>query len=366
MKKTITLDLPEKCRIIAVSDIHTCSGLLDKMLKKANYRPGEDHLVIVGDVMEHWGNNIAALRYVYRLSREDKVYCLLGNNDTYAPRMAFSYPYKRFAEKFGYTYYGIDNAFLQMAKSVGFESCSEEIMPRIRKAVIEKYGEELRFLNELPVCLETDTHVFVHAGLEDRPDWRNTADAYAIAKDWFMRENNPTGKWLVVGHYPTYNYESSRATNLPIFDNEKKMIDIDGGLSIKAACQMNLLIINKNGSDFTHEVLWDTPFEKRRVNSDFQSGLKPVYINWSDQDITVLEESGGIMRLRDNVTGGEGYIPKRKVYQKDGRLEVYQWLSSFPTVLSGEEVSVCAEYDGLCYVITERAEVGWIPAEITG
>lgn len=364
MNSVIKLDLPEKCRIITVSDIHTCYKLLDKMLKKVNYNPDKDYLIIVGDILEHWSNNISTLKYVYKLCQNEKVYCLLGNNDTFAARMAFSYPYKRFSEKFYYQEYGIENAFLQMAKSVGYNHCSEDNWLEIRKAVLSKYGKELEFLRDLPVCLETEKFIFVHAGLENRPDWENTDNTYAITVPWFLRKENPTDKWMIVGHFPTYNYKRSNATNLPIFDNNKKIIAIDGGLSIKSACQMNFLIINKNGDNYSHEVVWDAPFEKKTVKEDFSCNLKPVYVDWSNQDMVILDDKNGIVHLRDNVTGGEGYIPKREVYEKDGNIHVYQFLSSFPTVKEGEHVYCCQEDNNMTLVITKDADVGWIPTSI--
>ena len=364
MNSIIKLDLPENCRIIAVSDIHTCCDLLDTMLKKVKYNPDEDYLVILGDILEHWSNNINTLKYVYKLSRNDKVYCLLGNNDTFSARMAFSYPYKRFSEKFYISKYGIDNAFLQMAKSVGYDYCTEENWLDIRKAVLSEYGKELEFLRNLPVCLETDNYVFVHAGLENRPDWRNTDENYAITVPWFMRKENPTDKWLVVGHFPTYNYKRSETTNLPIVDSKKKMIAIDGGLGIKTACQMNFFIINKDGDNYSHEVVWDTPFEKKVVKEDFSCDLKPLYVDWSNQDMVILDEKDGIVHLRDNVTGNEGYIPKREAYEFDGAIHVYQFLSSFPTVQKGQQVYFCNEDNDMALVITKDAVVGWLPIRI--
>ena len=364
MNSIINLDLPEKCRIIAVSDIHTCCDLLDKMLKRANYNPDKDYLIIVGDILEHWSNNINTLKYVYELSKAERAYCLLGNNDTFAARMAFSYPYKRFAEKFYYREYGIENAFLQMAKSVGYDSCSEDNWLDIRKAVLSKYGKELEFLRDLPVCLETEKYIFVHAGLENRPDWRNTDDTYAITVPWFLRKENPADKWLVVGHFPTYNYKRSNATNLPIFDKDKKIIAIDGGLSIKSACQMNFLIINKDGDNYSYDVMWEAPFKKKTVAQDFSCDLKPVYVDWSNQDMVILEEKNNILHLRDNITGNEGYIPKREIYEFDGAIHVYQFLSSFPTVKKGEQVYICEEDNEMALVITKDAVVGWLPAEI--
>ena len=364
MKSIVQLQLPDKCRIIVVSDIHTCYDLFDKLLKQVKYNPNEDYLIIVGDILEHWEKNIETLKYVYELCKNDKAYCILGNNDTFAGRMAFSYPYKRFSEKFYYTEYGIDNAFLQMAKSVGYDNCNENNWLDIRKAVIAKYGKELEFLYNLPLCIETDNYVFVHAGLENRPDWKNTDDTFAITVPWFFRKENPTGKWLVVGHYPTYNYKKSNATNLPIFDYDKKIIDIDGGLGIKKACQMNFLIINKNQNEYSHEIVWDTPYNKRKVLKDFSCNLTPQYVDWSNQDIVILERKDEILKVRDNVTGIEGYIPQREVYDFDGKLHVYQFLSSFPTVKRGETVSICGKTNNLYLVITENANVGWLPKNI--
>lgn len=364
MKSIVQLQLPEQCRMIVVSDIHTCYKLFDKMLKQVKYDPDKDYLIIEGDILEHLENNIQTLKYVYNLCKNDKVFCILGNNDTFAGRMAFSYPYKRFEEKFYYTENGIDNAFLQMAKSVGYDKCSEDNWLDIRKAVLEKYGDELEFLYNLPLCIETDKYIFVHAGLENRPDWENTDDNFAITVPWFFRKENPTNKWLVVGHYPTYNYKVANATNLPIFDYEKKIIDIDGGLGIKTACQMNFLIINKNGDEYSHQIVWDTPYPKKRVTEDFICNLNPEYVDWSNQDIIILGEKDKILKVRDNITGVEGYIPKRNVYDFDGKLRIYQFLSSFPTVKKGELVSVCGENDKLYLVITEKAIVGWIPKDI--
>lgn len=77
-------------------------------------------------------------------------------------------------------------------------------------------------MNSRPIAIETQEHIFVHAGLENRPDWENADNDYAITVPWFLNMENPTDKWLVVGHFPTYNFEASNCTNLPIFNYEKK------------------------------------------------------------------------------------------------------------------------------------------------
>ncbi len=87
-------------------------------------------------------------------------------------------------------------------------------------------------------------------------------------------------------------------------------------------------------------------------------------MDWSRQDIVILEEMGYVTKIRDNAGGGEGYIPKREIFNFDGKPHVYQFLSSFPIVNKGDIVSVCAEDDTMTLVITENAVVGWVPSEI--
>lgn len=67
MDKIIKIALPENCRMIAVSDIHTHWRLLDRLLKRAEYDPKNDYLVIVGDILEHGSDNIKTLEYVKAL-----------------------------------------------------------------------------------------------------------------------------------------------------------------------------------------------------------------------------------------------------------------------------------------------------------
>ena len=380
MDKIIDLSLPEKCRILAVSDIHTHWQLFDRLLKKAKYDPQNDYLVIVGDILEHGSDNIKTLEYVKALcDKSDKAILLMGNNDIMCSRMAYHYDFDKFVKQF---YRNEHNTFRQMANTLGYVDCwVEQVLDdvifikdgsiaactsvdEIREKVVEKYGELLSFIRELPTCLETEEYVFVHAGLENRPDWRNTDDIYAITVPWFLRKENPTGKQLVFGHYPTYNYKRSNVTNLPIIDSKKKMICIDGGMTIKKACQMNLFIIDKCGENYSHRIIWDTDVPKKTVLKDFSCDMKPVYIDWEKQDITIIEKNGYMTKVRDEYSEGEGLIPDREIYFFDEKPHVYQFLSSFPAVRKGERVSVFDEDETMSLVITENATVGWLPSDI--
>ena len=117
MDKIIDLSLPEKCRILAVSDIHTHWQLFDRLpRKRQNMTRKIDYLVIVGDILEHGSDNIKTLEYVKALcDKSDKAILLMGNNDIMCSRMAYHYEFKRFQQQF---YRNEHNTFRQMANTL--------------------------------------------------------------------------------------------------------------------------------------------------------------------------------------------------------------------------------------------------------
>lgn len=139
--------------------------------------------MIVGDILEHGSDNIKTLEYVKALcDKSDMAILLMGNNDIMCSRMAYHYDFDKFVKQF---YRNEHNTFRQMANTLGYVDCWEGNWLEIREKVVEKYGELLSFIRELPTCLETEEYVFVHGGIENRPDWRNTDDIYAITVPWF-------------------------------------------------------------------------------------------------------------------------------------------------------------------------------------
>ena len=83
------IKLPEKCRMICVSDIHAHCDEFRELLCKCGYDKESDYLFILGDILEKGRQNIEALRFVYELSLDPKCVCIKGNNDTMVTRMAF-------------------------------------------------------------------------------------------------------------------------------------------------------------------------------------------------------------------------------------------------------------------------------------
>ena len=361
MKKIKKHMLPNKCRIIAVSDVHTCWQLLDRLLKKAEYRPGEDYLVIVGDILEHWDQNLETIAYARKLCEIDRVYCLMGNNDTASYHMAYKYDYDKFMLKRSKKPH---NTFLQMAEKIGITDFPADRFENLRQEVCQRFRAELDFMQSRPYVLETQNHIFVHAGIENRHDWQNTSDTYALTHPFYLRENQCSGKWVVVGHFPCYNYKRGCCTNLPIVDRDKKIICIDGGMTIKTACQLNAFIIEKSGESYEFSTVWDTLFSKKAVTEDFIKGINDVYIDPYNNCLEMISGGEEISLVRDLIHGGEGCIINSEIQNDNGRLYAWNHLNAFPDVRRGETVHLCRTVGEYANIIAENGKVGWIPKNI--
>lgn len=363
MEPIVHLSLPPQCRIIAVSDIHTYHELLLDMLERNKYDPDRDYLIIIGDILEHGRNNIDTLRSIMKLCLSERAVAVMGNNDTMTVRMAFTYDYSRFSEC---TARFPNCTYLEMAAALGISAAdfTEESLDILREKINSAFADELAFINALPTAVVTDDHIFVHAGIENRPDWENTENRYTMCTKYWMREGHCADKTVVVGHIPTNNYKSSNNTSLPIIDLERRMIAIDGGMGIRWASQINLLNIMKDGSCYSYDTFWDTPYEKRTVLSDYSSGEKHVYIDVEKTDLTLISEENGISVLRNNLTGETGWTLSEQVFGDKEHPKVWQCLSASPDLKKGEIISLVGTIRDYSFIVNSSGSIGWVKSAL--
>ena len=199
MMNIVKVTLPEKCRIICVSDIHAHYDEFARLLRKCDYNNESDYLFILGDILEKGRQNIETLHFIQKLSCDKKCVCIKGNNDTMVSRMAFDDEKEKFLERL--TYRPV-NAYMQMAESIGITDFTTDFDNK-RNAVNEKFDGELSFITELPLAIETEKYIFVHAGVENRPDWENSSEQFVLCAPWWIRSGHALDKYVVVGHFPT-------------------------------------------------------------------------------------------------------------------------------------------------------------------
>lgn len=358
--KIIRTNLEQRCRVICVSDIHGHCGEFAALLEKCGYKSGEDYLFILGDLVEKGSRNIETIRLVKSVSeRSDRVVVLKGNNDTMCGFMAFSDSCEEFMKKLERR---PKNTFCEMAKTLGITDFSENFEEK-RRRTTEAYSDELNFLEQLPLAAETDGHIFVHAGIENRPDWENSDMWTFLSAPWFLRSSHPLEKYVVVGHFPTYNFSRSGNTNLPIIDRERRIIGIDGGCEVKWAGQLNAFIINKNGSEYSYETVFMPIADGTAVKKDWESGCAVIYCDYERDRLEIIGEEGGFFKVKIIGSGKTGVIPKNLTGYWNNALHGWINLNSFVSVRAGGTFYQYGNIGEYAFGIYENGQVGMIPRE---
>ncbi len=96
---------------------------------------------------------------------------------------------------------------------------------------------------------------------------------------------------MIVGHLPTSNFYKNQINNDICFDEDKKIISIDGGTGVKFISQLNALIIEKDdqGLHFKqHEV---QPLPVYQIKKDYFVEKKEIHkVAWPHFEMEYLEK----------------------------------------------------------------------------
>jgi bis(5'-nucleosyl)-tetraphosphatase (symmetrical) len=68
-------------RTLAIGDVHGCREELSDLLKVVSYRPGDDRLVFVGDLVDRGPDPAGVVRVVRQLARDGDVRAVVGNHE---------------------------------------------------------------------------------------------------------------------------------------------------------------------------------------------------------------------------------------------------------------------------------------------
>ncbi|KMJ57679.1 serine/threonine protein phosphatase [Bacillus sp. LL01] len=212
-------------RMLAISDIHGDLDKFERLLEIIQYDKNQDQLLLLGDYVDRGPKSRAVLDKVIKLTAEGAI-TLIGNHD------------KMMIDAFDNTedplhlkrwYY---NGGIKTLQNYGYDIekddakywYSTDEMPE-PLAINEQIRPHLEFLKTLPFYYETDTHIFVHAGVH--PDTTlEVTDPHTLV--WIREEFHKgyTGeKTVVFGHTPTKNLHKKEE----VYIGENNIIGIDGG-----------------------------------------------------------------------------------------------------------------------------------------
>lgn len=348
------LNLDKNRRIIIVSDIHANLPLFKRLLEKVHYTT-EDYLFINGNLCEKGPDSIATVAFARELaSYADRVFITKGNCD-----VVHLYVFNNVE--------GIKNYMSKQPYSILNEMLEQhdrqlEHFPSLQelgKFYREHFGATLDWLDDLPVGFETDEFVVIHAGVENREDWRNTSLESALHMPSFYEQGHQLDKTVIVGHWPVINYRSETvSSNSPVIDTTKRIISLDGGNGIKKDGQLNALII-KNGEITCTYV--DELEEKEIVQDHMDLTNRVGTVTYPNYELIEIKK--------------ESYF----TLCKNVKLNIHQWVkneyidngmckgdvsTTFLSVKKEETVSIVnATCEGFTLVKKSDGSVGWIPKE---
>ncbi len=214
--------MPE--RTLAISDIHGELELFERLLDKIGYDSASDQLVLLGDYIDRGPHSMQTLEKVIKL-REAGAVVLMGNHEDLMLRAmeGGEEDWKRWVVRNGgyltLQSYGFSD------RQIRIETGEAYRRPELSSETLERH---LDFVRGLDLYYETDTHVFVHAGI---PPGKTAAESDRSELVW-IRDEFHTGyrgaKTVVFGHTPTRGLHGDPDNN-GLYYGSNRIIGIDGG-----------------------------------------------------------------------------------------------------------------------------------------
>ncbi|PFG06458.1 metallophosphoesterase [Bacillus sp. es.034] len=362
MKKIKRVTLPSQGRVIVISDIHGELNLFTKLLQEVNFS-SEDHLFINGDLCEKGSNSKGTVRYIMDLIKTNpNVHVTEGNCDTVVEDLLEENP-----KLMNYIRSRKHSVLKEWLDEVGFELKEDTAVQEVKDILTQHFSHEIEWLMELPTAIETDDYIFVHAGLDDRGDWRETDRISAITMPAFLEKSHQTGKYVIVGHWPVVNYSSDIPSNNPIVNEGKKIIAIDGGNVIKSTGQLNAFIIHrkKNGDSYS-QIYTDHHQTCEVVKGYISDPIMSGSISYPNYELIPLQPSEHFTLCKQVGTDDQLYVKNEYIHQsEEGTYSAKTDLSCAQiSVDYGDIISVvdssCRGYD----LIKKNGKEGWVPKDV--
>lgn len=324
-------------RIIVISDILGNYDAFTRLLEKAKYTR-EDYLILLGNLVERGPESLRTLRYIMELSASRRVFAVTGDMDLLS-REVF-----RADRNHELLQYVLRNHSLvrDMCAELGIRLAPDVNMHSIKLELREVYAAELEFLMNLPHVIETPNFVFAHAQILPG-DIAEMEPRDVYRADAFLSKGFSFDRYVVVGHWPTLRYKEYKRCANPIIQRARKIICVDGGMTVLRDGQMNALIIpNCDSEDFSFVSVDDFP-KKKALNSQ-NAGLERHLIQEPDNRVKILQTSGDMCYCRQEKTEKNYWIPKAFLKKgADGFLYTEDYTDYQLRVTFEDEVSVVLE-----------------------
>lgn len=339
-------------RVIAISDIHANLPVLKKLLKKINYQ-NHDELFLVGDLLEKGTHNLDTLYYLMELAKNPHVHPMIGNCDIVCRNIL----YDTRLEFLHQILMSRKNSILhEMANTLSITINEDTDMYALAKILRQNFAKELHFIDDLPHVIETPECIFAHAGIQNEHTYGHDMRDIMV-HDYFMMGNKKFHKYIIVGHLPVSEYNSSICNFVPIVDMEKNIISIDGGNCVKHAGQLNALIIQNHQFQFAYS---DT-LPKVQIQMTFSPiNRRPFFITWHESEVILLKQETMKSYCRHLASGKELWIPNSFLYHNEQNIYAADYTTYKLPVKKGDTVKLISSYINAS-LVKKNGVVGWVP-----
>lgn len=210
-------------RMLAISDIHGELDKFERLLALVNYNKDQDQLLLLGDYVDRGPQSRGVLDKVLELKNEGAI-ALIGNHEKMMMDAFHGDPMN--LKRWFY------NGGIKTLQNYGYEIekddakywyTTDEIPDPLY--INEEIRPHIEVLKTFPYYFETNTHIFVHAGVHPETPLATTEPHTLV---WIRDEFHQgyTGKKTVVfGHTPTKHLHQSNE----VYFGDNNIIGIDGG-----------------------------------------------------------------------------------------------------------------------------------------
>ena len=228
-------------RKIAISDIHGCNATFEALLQQINFSK-RDQLFLLGDYIDRGPSSKQVLDTIFRLKAEGyQLQCLRGNHEEMLLWAINGHSYNL-------------ESFLRNGGDITLASFGVK-QPR------DIPREYLDFMENLPLWIEAEEYIFVHAGLQfisGTSPFEHT-DKMLWIRNWYVDLDLEWlgQRYIVHGHTPTPH---ATIQNLFRHFNGLRVINIDAGCIFRQAGYGHLCAV-----DLSNRILY---FEPRHTSDE--------------------------------------------------------------------------------------------------
>lgn len=352
------LDIKDNYRLLVISDIHGGLELLQDIMNMIDLQE-EDYLIVLGDFLEKGTRSRDTLEYIRKLDRRERTYILKGNNEEFILRCVKNKDFEEIVQKYlkNKTYPSLLDEYIE-------ESGIPADTPHFQEDIYQRYKDDFDYLASKLVGLELDQFIFVHAGIENIPDWRETTLHNLLYLDNFYHRGHSQDKYVVVGHWPCSNYKTDSLSNRILMDHEKKIISIDGGYGVKFTGQVNCLEITKTDGSIAYKEYNSDYFEPYELLEDTEGARGDIKIGWPNNKVEVLHMDGEFIPCK--VEGSEKPVHIKKEFLKKD--EEGNWfcdhdfVSNFLSGKKGDIIGFLGAF-GSYSLVKSNNDFHWVPSD---